>query len=104
MIRQFPTSLIKVTRRISLRILFIIFKRLLYKLTSEILFQFNYNIFKETNVCTVGDPFFATLAELDMMQMETGVMYQPGHYLTNDKRITYIVAARKAPLINYKMD
>ena len=104
MIRQLPTSLIKVTRRISLRILFIIFKRLLYKLTSEVLFQFNYNIFKETNVCTVGDPLFVTLAELDMMQMETGVMYQPGHYLTNDKQITYIVAARKAPLINYKMD
>ena len=31
-----------------------IFKRLLYKLTTEVSFQFNYKLFKQTDGCTMG--------------------------------------------------
>ena len=38
-----------------------LFKRLLYKLMTEILFQFNYKLFKQTEGCTTGGPLSVTL-------------------------------------------
>ena len=38
-----------------------LFKRLLYKLMTEILFQFNYKLFKQTEGCTMGGPLSVTL-------------------------------------------
>ena len=49
----------------------IVFKRLLYKLTTEVLFQFNYNLLKQTNGCTMGGPLSVTLADIYMIRMET---------------------------------
>ena len=37
-----------------------IFKRLLYKLITEVSFQFNYNLLKQTNGCTMGGPLSVT--------------------------------------------
>ena len=51
-----------------------IFKRLLYKLTTEVLFQFNYQLLKQTNGCTMGGPLSVTLSDIHMIRMETDVV------------------------------
>ena len=51
-----------------------IFKRLLYKLTTEVSFQFNYKLFKQTNGCTMGGPLSVTLSDIHMIQMETDIV------------------------------
>ena len=51
-----------------------IFKRLLYKLTIEVSFQFNYNLLEQTNGCTMGGPLSVTLADIHMIEMETDVV------------------------------
>ena len=43
------------------------FKRLLHKLTTEVLFQFNYNLLKQTNGCTMGGSLSVTLADIRMI-------------------------------------
>ena len=50
------------------------FKRLLYKLTTEVSFQFNYKLFKQTDGCTMGGPLSVTLSDIHMMRMETDVV------------------------------
>ena len=71
--RQFPTSLMKFTRRIILNN--IIFKiLLLYKLTTEVLFRFYYNLLKQTNGCTVGGPLSVTLADIHKIRVETDIV------------------------------
>ena len=51
-----------------------IFKRLLYKLTTEVSFQFNYKLFKQTDGCTMGGPVSVTLSNIQMIRMETDVV------------------------------
>ena len=51
-----------------------IFKRLLYKLTTEVSFQFNYKLFKQTNCCTMGGPLSVPLSDIHMIRMETDVV------------------------------
>ena len=51
-----------------------IFKRLLYKLTTEVSFQFNYKLFKQTDGCTMGGPLSVTLSDIHMIRMETDVV------------------------------
>ena len=51
-----------------------IIKRLLYKLTTEVSFQFNYKLFKQTDGCTMGGPLFVTLSDIHMIRMETDVV------------------------------
>ena len=51
-----------------------IFKRLLYKLTTEVSFQFNYKLFKQINGCTMGGPLSVTLSDIHMIRMETDVV------------------------------
>ena len=71
--RQFPTSLMKFTRRIILNnILFKIL--LLYKLTTEVLFRFYYNLLKQANGCTVGGPLSMTLADIHKIRVETDIV------------------------------
>ena len=48
-----------------------IFKRLLYKLTTEVSFQFNYKLFKQTDGCTMGGPLSVTLSDIHKIRMET---------------------------------
>ena len=48
----------------------IIFKRLLYKLTTEVSFEFNYNLLRQTNGCTMGGSLSVTLADIHKMRME----------------------------------
>ena len=43
-----------------------IFKRLLNKLTTEVSFQFNYKLFKQTDSCTMGGPLSVTLSDIHM--------------------------------------
>ena len=52
----------------------IIFKRLLYKLTTEVSFQFNYNLLKQTHGCTMGGPLSVTLADIHLIRMDTDVV------------------------------
>ena len=49
------------------------FKKLLYKLTTEVSFQFNYKLFKQTDGCTMGGPLSVTLSDIQMIRMETNV-------------------------------
>ena len=51
-----------------------IFKRLLYKLMTEVSFQFNYKLFKQTDGCTMGGPLSVTLSDIHMIRMETDVV------------------------------
>ena len=51
-----------------------IFKRLFYKLTTKISFQFNYKLFKPTGGCTMGGPLSATLSYIHTIRMETDVV------------------------------
>ena len=51
-----------------------IFKRLFYKLTTNVSFQFNYNLLKQTNGCTMGGPLFVTLADIHMIRVKNDVM------------------------------
>ena len=44
-----------------------IFNRLLYKLTTEVSFQFNYSLLKQTNGCTMDGPLSVTLADIHMI-------------------------------------
>ena len=48
-----------------------IFKRLLYKLTTEVSFQFNYKLFKQTDGYIKGGPLSVTLSDIHMIRMET---------------------------------
>ena len=52
----------------------IIFKRLLCKLTTEVSFQFNYNLLKQTSGCIMRGPLSVTLADIYMIPMETDVV------------------------------
>ena len=81
----------------------IIFKRLLYKLTTEVLFQFNYNILKQTNGCTMGVPLSVTLTDIHMIRMETDVLVPIRPIFLNDMWMTYIIPARKILLTSYMM-
>ena len=51
-----------------------IFNRLLYKLTTEVSFQFNYSFLKQTNGCTMDGPLSVTLADIHMIRMETDIV------------------------------
>ena len=51
-----------------------IFKRLFYKLTTKISFQFNYKLFKPTGGCTMGGLLSATLSYIHTIRMETDVV------------------------------
>ena len=48
----------------------IILKRLLYKLTTEVSFQFNYNLLKQTNGCTMDGLLSVTLADIRMIRRD----------------------------------
>ena len=60
-------------------------------------FQFNYSLLKHTSGCTMGGPSSVTIADIHMIQMETNVVVpvRPNQYFTNDKWMTYTIAARK---------
>ena len=51
-----------------------IFKRLLYKLTTVALFQFNYKLFKQLDSGPMGGPLSVTLFNIHMIWMETDVV------------------------------
>ena len=53
-------------------------KETIDKLTTEASFQFNYNLFKQTNGCTIGGPLSVTLADIHMIRMETDVVVPAG--------------------------
>ena len=52
----------------------LIFKRLLLKLTTECSFQFNHQLLKQVEGCTMGGPLSVTLAEIHMIRMENDVV------------------------------
>ena len=47
-----------------------IFRRLMYKLTTECAFQFNQNLFKQTEGCSMGGPLSVTLANIHMIKLK----------------------------------
>ena len=51
------------------------FKRLLLKLTTEYSFQFNHQLLKQVESCTMGGPLSITLAEIHMIRMEKMLSY-----------------------------
>ena len=52
----------------------LIFKRLLYKLTTECIFQFNTKFFKQIDGCSVGGPLSVTLLDIHMTRTENNVV------------------------------
>ena len=50
-----------------------IFRRLMYKLTTECAFQFNQNLFKQTEGCSMGGPLSVTLADIHMIRTEKDI-------------------------------
>ena len=67
----------KFTRRISYKKKIrskIIFKRLLYKLTKKVSFQFNYNLLKQTNGLTICGPLSVVLADIHIIRVETDIV------------------------------
>ena len=42
----------------------------MYKLTTECAFQFNHNLFKQTEGCSMGGPLSVTLADIHMIRTE----------------------------------
>ena len=51
-----------------------IFRRLMYKLTTECAFQFNQNLFKQTEGCSMGGPLSVTLADIHMIRTEKDIV------------------------------
>ena len=51
-----------------------IFRRLMYKLTTECAFQFNQNLFKQTEGCSVRGPLSVTLADIHMIRTEKDIV------------------------------
>ena len=51
-----------------------IFRRLIYKLTTEYAFQFNQNLFKQTEGCSMGGPLSATLTNIHIIKTEKDIV------------------------------
>ena len=51
-----------------------IFRRLMYKLTTECAFQFNQNLFKQTEGCSMGGPLSVTLADIHMIRTQKDIV------------------------------
>ena len=51
-----------------------IFRRLMYKLTTEWAFQFNQNLFNQTEGCSMGGPLSVTLADIHMIRTEKDIV------------------------------
>ena len=49
-------------------------RRLMYKLTTECAFQFNQNLFKQTEGCSMGGPLSVTLADIHMIRTEKDIV------------------------------
>ena len=45
----------------------------MYKLTTECAFQFNHNLFKQTEGCSMGGPLSVTLADIHMIRTEKDI-------------------------------
>ena len=69
----------------------IIFKRLLYKLTTEVSFQFIYSLLKQANGCTMGDSLSVAIAYLYINRMETDIV-EPTRTTDDTLRKCIIVA------------
>ena len=52
----------------------LIFKQLLYKLTTECTFQFNTKFFKQIDDCSMGGPLSVTLSDIHMTRTENNVV------------------------------
>ena len=51
-----------------------IVKKYSKKLTTEVSFQFNYELFEQTDVCTTGGWLSVTLSDIHMIRMKTDVV------------------------------
>ena len=60
----------------------LIFKRLLYKLTTDCTFQFNQKFYKQTDGCSMGGPLSVILSDIWMTKMENEIVIpkQPKFY------------------------
>ena len=52
----------------------LVFKRFLYKLTTEYIFQFNTKFFKQIYGCSMGIPLSITIADIHMTRTESVVV------------------------------
>ena len=50
-----------------------IFRRLMYKLITECAVQFNQNLLKQTEGCSLGGPLSVTLADMHMIRTEKDI-------------------------------
>ena len=51
-----------------------IFIRLMHKLTTECAFQFNQNLFRQTEGCIMGGQLSVTLADMHMIRIKTDIV------------------------------
>ena len=81
-----------------------IFRRLMYKLTTECAFQFKQNLFKQTEDCSMGGPLSVTLADIHMIRTEKDITpLKPILYKIFVDDI-YITEGRKIFMIIYMKD
>ena len=72
--RQLTISLTKFIRKRSYHKIVVKQSSKDYELTTEVSFQFNYKLFKQTDGCTIGGPLSVTLSDIHMIRMETDVV------------------------------
>ena len=81
-----------------------IFRRLMYKLTIECAAQFDQNLFKQTEGCSLGGPLSVTLADIHMIRTEKDITpLKPIFYKIFVDDI-YITEGRKIFIIIYMKD
>ena len=81
-----------------------IFRRLMYKLATECAVQFNQNLFKQTEGCSLGGPLSVTLADMQMIRTEKDITpLKPIFYKIFVDDI-YITEGRKIFMIIYMKD
>ena len=72
----------------------LIFKRLLYKLTTECIFQLNMKFFKQIDGCSMGGPLSVTLSDIHMTRTENNIV-KPEKPLFYRRFVNDIINRRK---------
>ena len=61
----------------------------MYKLTTECAFQFNQNVFKQIEGCSMGGPLSVTLPDIHMIKTEKDIVV-PLKILQNSQENSYV--------------
>ena len=82
----------------------LIFKRLLYKLTTDCTVEFNQRFYKQIDGCTMGDPLSVILADIHMVRTENEVVKPMNLHAINDLLTPYTakrISLNKMSYLNF---